>query len=221
MKIERSTYLISLFTSPIDLSDKAALCSNAKKALSIPGLQETILGLPDDAPQNFPRILLNTDKKRDFQIEIFPNRINVTVSAISMTLENIINQLDSLVNCIGANTIRVALVRSFQFGDLERAPVELIGQHLLQGEARSGCTDVQLNYLVPVQVADFNSNLWTRHAALRSTDGEPYYFLEFDINTVVDDKSTKTVDQIRNFLSAAEELLLNKKGEYERIFFGL
>ncbi len=214
-----------LFLSNIDMSSPAKIAVNLKESPKLPfnGL-ESILPIPADAPQEIPRIILNS-KDGKFTCNIGLNRVDLFVNYKNPVTNNIdtdiqevikylINIYSILVVRFDANSNRLAAVIE-TIEELTISSKTFLERTLLKDKLNDKTYTTQFNILFKDKLDSFEVNKWVKMTTLRNkTDlqNDKAVQINYDINTLKENQILVNSSSIEKFIKLSyKEIDLIKK----------
>ena len=217
-----------LFFASIDLSNKLAVAGNLASASDgLLGSDPLLLPLPDDAPPEFPRIIVK-DHQGQFQCQISPGRCDFLFGQTPGTPEQTLDELFSsyleyllslagvLVSKHKASFHRIGFVPKF-LAKLQISSNEFIRDRFMRRDFFQGSYHIHVHTLHHLTLDGFEINRWVRVRSARSVSGpsdDRAITVEIDMNTNPEIHYDLDADRIRLFCLRAKDLTGSTLAEY-------
>jgi len=200
MEIKINQVQLALYSPGVDLSDKLTLTGNIRKdSGSIFSGEPLILPVPDNVPNEIPRIILS-NKEGKINLHISVNKIDLYIrnpilagnvpGVYSKLDNNLIEVYKSVLNALfSATSLTVNRVGFVVAGEAEVKDTStyIANKYLTKDIKMPGWLDVNVNLLKRKMVDKKESNVWLRLSPGRKTNGEVddnKLNVVFDINTL-------------------------------------
>ena len=217
-----------LFFASIDLSNKLAVAGNLASASGgLLGRDPLILPLPDDAPSEFPRIIVK-DHQGQFQCQIGLGRCDFLFGQTPDTPEQTLDDLFSsyleyllslasvLVNNHKASFHRIGFVPKL-LAKLQISSNEFIRGGFTRKDFFQGAHHIYVHTLHHITLDGFEINRWVRVRSARSVSDpsdDRAIAVEVDMNTNPEIHYDLDADGIRLFCLRAKDLTGSTLAEY-------
>lgn len=206
----------AFFISNIDFANKIETASLLMKSVSALGeVVPTILPIPDDAPKEIPRIIINT-KDNKFSLTVSLERIDFFIKDysngdIEEKYLNISNDIAAIIlNNLKINIYRLAQI--CQFKQSFDSDALSTFRNKVSEDFINNAKEIQLHRLKLIKIDDYDVNQWLRLVSDHSNHENPILIINTDTNTVVrDSKSLYDIDKTKSFfrlsIDSTKELL--------------
>lgn len=204
----------AFFVSNVNLSDKLDIASKINSGLKdVLDGDPTILPIPDDAPFELPRIILNS-KNKLFSCSISPQRIDFVINKSKMIatsegvldieaefLKNIKPLTTLIIKSLGWSVYRLALISQLKVKPTGGVLPFL--QKMLTDNLGKDAKELQLHSLKMMKINDFEANHWLRLISQNAGTEEELLLIASDINTLQTQKYQVAEEDAEIFFEAA------------------
>lgn len=204
----------AFFVSNVNLSDKLDIASKISLGLKdVLDGDPTILPIPDDAPFELPRIILNS-KNKLFSCSISPERIDFVINKSKMIatseevldieaefLKNTKPLTTLIIKSLGWSVYRLALISQLKV-KLTGGVVPFL-QKMLTDNLGKDAKELQLHSLKMMKINDFEANHWLRLISQNAGTEEELLLIASDINTLQTEKYQVIEEDAEIFFEAA------------------
>ena len=183
----------AFFINNINFSNKLDLANNFLKIINELGEAEpVVLPIPDDAPREIPRIIINTKDKK-ISLTISTERIDFVMKEIQLNEDN--SKLDTAyqkyTNKIAStiiNDLKIGVNRIAQISQFIQKPKDGVlnsFKNKINDSFMSGATELQLHRLKVIKIDELSVNHWVRLISDSSKSESPTLIINSDVNTAV------------------------------------
>lgn len=204
----------AFFVGNVDLSNKLDIASKVNNYLkNLFDGDPTILPIPNDAPFELPRIILNS-KNKLFSCNISPQRVDFIVNKSRMAaasdkaidievefMKHTISIAQIILEKLGWSINRVALIS--QFKSKPEGGVIPFLQKMLTDDFNKAAKELQLHSLKLVEINDFKVNHWLRLISQNGGTDKEFLLISSDLNTLQTEKHDIDEDNAKIFFEAA------------------
>ena len=213
------SFQITLFAATINLTNKVALVDQIDKALeNLFNGEPLIMPLPENAPPEIPRIILNS-KDQEFSLNISPVRIDLIFNnkkQASMEFKKLSEQMKKymdlivkiLISQFSSSFVRMGIINITKI-ETDK-PLEKLNLYLntSKSEVKSK-KEVQLHFYEVEEGKEEKYNNWIRLIAQEYDPNRPGLIMINDINSINTEGNIINVQQIsqifENVLTKMEE----------------
>ena len=225
MEIKINKVQLAIYSPGIDLSDKLTLSGNIRKGSGdLFSGEPLILPVPDNVPNEIPRIILK-DKKGEINLHIAVNKIDLHIrdSILAGSVPNVYSKLDKslfdiyrsvLKALFSATSLTVNRVGFVVVGEVEvkDASAYITNKYLTKDIKMAGWLDVNVSLLKRETIDKKESNVWLRLSPGRKEKGEVdnnKLIVIFDINTLSKQNYIFAVEDLLSFVKQGSSYLAN------------
>jgi len=177
--------------------------------------EPTILPIPDDAPQEIPRIILKS-RTYPYSCNFCKNRFdffykeqgkpNKTSEEVFPDFRNVLNRLTTYVKTsLNIKVKHLGFIPNFVI-ELKESGNEYLLREYLHPNIFPNPYEIQINVLHKIELELFKVNRWIKLKPLRmrnNTKDERRILVEIDINTLSEEIHDFSPDQIKRFITLA------------------
>lgn len=229
MEIKINKVQLALYSPGVDLSDKLTLTGNIRKdSGDLFSGEPLILPVPDNVPNEIPRIILK-DKKGGINLHISVNKIDLHIqnSILAGSIPSVYSELDerlldvyqSVLNALfSATSLTVNRVGFVVIGEVEvkNASAYITNKYLTKDIKMTDWIDVNLSLLKREAIDKKESNVWLRLSLGRKESGEVdnnKLIVIFDINTLSKESYSFAVKDLLSYVKQSSSYLANYSKE--------
>ena len=229
MEIKINKVQLALYSPGVDLSDKLTLTGNIRKGSgNLFSGEPLILPVPDNVPNEIPRIILK-DKKGGINLHISVNKIDLHIrdSILAGSVPSVYSKLDksllevyrSVLNALlSATSLTINRVGFVVVGEVEikDASAYITDKYLTKDIKITSWLDVNVSLLKREAIDKKESNVWLRLSLGRKESGEVdnnKLIVIFDINTLSKKNYSFTVKDLLSYVKQSSSYLANYSKE--------
>lgn len=229
MEIKINKVQLALYSPGIDLSDKLTLTGNIRKESdNLFSGEPLILPVPDNVPNEIPRIILK-DKKGGINLHISVNKIDLHIrdSILTESVPGVYSKLDKsllevyrsvLKALFSATSLTVNRVGFVIVGEVEvkNASTYITNKYLTKDIKMTGWLDANVSLLNRETIDKKESNVWLRLSPGRKESGEVdnnKLIVMFDINTLSKEGYSFAVEDLLSYVKQSSSYLANYSKE--------
>ena len=229
MEIKINKVQLALYSPGVDLSDKLTLTGNIRKGSgNLFNGEPLILPVPDNVPNEIPRIILK-DKKGGINLHISVNKIDLHIrdSILAGSIPSVYSKLDkslievyrSVLNALFS--VKSLIVNRVGFVvvaevEVKNASTHITGKYLTRDIKMTDWLDVNVSLLKREAIDKKESNVWLRIYPGRKESGEVdnnKLIVMFDINTLSKAGYNFAVEDILSYVKQSSSYLANYSKE--------
>lgn len=186
----------AFFINNINFLNKLDLANNFLKIINKLGEADPIvLPIPDDAPKEIPRILINTKDKR-INLTISADRIDFVIKDIQLheadlKLEEIYQTYTNEIASVIINELKIGVVRLAQISQFIQKPKgDILSsfKNKISDEFMNNARELQLHRLKVIQIDELSVNHWVRMISDNSKPESQVLVVNSDVNTTLTEK---------------------------------
>lgn len=223
MKLLVKSLQSAIFTSGLDLSTKISLANQL--ILDTKELfdgEPIILPIPNDAPQEIPRIILK-NKNESYslnvglsRIDFFYNERNYKDGLPNKEFSNLMEDFLDKTTLVTQSLLKISSPRVVRVGFILTSLTKVAGratnfiseQYLKQKKIIKDLHSINLSILRKTKVSHLMSNVWFRVNPFKKEDDpldDKVITIQFDVNTRAEDILDLKMDEIKTFFKEAAD----------------
>lgn len=207
----------AFFIGNVDLSNKLDIASKVNSYLkNLFDGDPTILPIPNDAPFELPRIMLNS-KNKLFSCNISPQRVDFIVNkskAIAsgnkeVNAEDAFIKYTNMITQMILEELKWSINRLALISQCKSRPaggVIPFLQKMLTDDFSKSAKELQLHSLKTIEINDFKVNYWLRLISQNSGTEKEFLLIASDLNTSQTEKYDVNKDSSKVFFKAVLEV---------------